>query len=123
MLTMFRSTESSMHLTELVDYIHQRYPQISSLRGRQVPILASSALSSPCGSAKGSLHEIIRLFDPDLRPKAMPSKEVTRDRPVSHSKTPITFKRLGAKAAVVATFPRHQTNTKTDSLAVSADTT
>ncbi len=55
---------------------------------------------------------MLNLFDPQLKPKAMPpTPEI-----VIATKTPITFKRLGTRITTLAAFSRTQIGKKRPSL-------
>lgn len=70
-------------------------------------------------TSKSNIHHIFSLFDPDLRPKAIYETE-RRTKAMSsksfatgeNGKTPITFKRLGAKLTVLAALSRPSPPTK-----------
>lgn len=111
----FHTSHSPSNLTELIRYVHERYPQMKSLR-RRLEADGTSRMIRYCASSKANLHDIIRLFDPDLRPKATLPKEPGRHRAMSHGKTPTTFKRVGTRVAAVVTLPLPQGRARTDSL-------
>ena len=83
----------------LLDYLHRRYPRIRTSRTRQV-----SATPLQWENSKANIHQILSLFDPDLRPKINPLKSNTQT--LTAAKTPITFKRLGARITTIAAFSR-----------------
>ncbi|CAF0734478.1 unnamed protein product [Adineta steineri] len=107
-LTMFDLDNLSTDLKHLINYINQRYPQINTSR-KQNHSQHTTKFVCQYEDSKTNVHNIFNLFDPKLRPKAMPPKELT----TQSNKTPITFKRLGNKLALVATLSRHEDNNKT----------
>ena len=112
----------SNDLVGLVHYIKQRYPKIDTARKQgNAQTITKSALQREI--SKTNVHEIFNLFDPTLRPKAIPPKPVvvpqTAPAKAANVKGPTSFKRLGTKLTVLAALSRSQVpNKSTGSLTI-----
>jgi hypothetical protein len=105
----------SNDLVGLVHYINQRYPRINTAR-KQGNTQATTKSTLQRENSKTDVHEIFNLFDPGLRPKAIPPKPVIPQTVVplkaANVKGPTTFKRLGTKLTVLAALSRSQVPNK-----------
>lgn len=119
-LRMLDNKSYLLDLTRLIEYMNQRYPRLNTLKKlNNFPNQTKSTPSSTklifhCDNSKIDVHNIINLFDPDLRPKAITPKVLKAEHAqfLTNAKVPNTFKRLGTKLTVLATLSRSQNANK-----------
>ncbi len=99
-----------MNLTNLLNYLNQRYPKIKIPRRLKDNTTTKFILQRE--NSKINVHNILNLFDPTLKPKAMRPPEII----TSTGKTKATFKRLSAKVTAVSAFSKTPVGKKHSSL-------
>lgn len=138
-LKMLDRKNVSADLTNLIQYINQRYPRLINYRKADnsssstvstitkpkttttptkttIAATLTTKILSRSESSKTNVHNIFNLFDPDLRPKAKITKVLATEQPqpiVSNIKAPTAFKRLGTKVAVVTAVSRPEVANRT----------
>ena len=97
---------SSPHFNPLIVYLNRRYPRIKTARRKEV---STSMTPIQREDSKVNVHQILSLFDPDLRPKMRPPQPPP-SKPLQNllaaNRQPITFKRLGTRITTIAAFSR-----------------
>jgi hypothetical protein len=111
----------SNDLIGLIHYINRRYPRINTARKQSnAHAITTKKFVFQRENSKTNVHQLFNLFDPDLRPKAIPPKPVipqTARLKTTNAKVPSTFKRLGTKLTVLAALSRSPASNKSvDSL-------
>jgi hypothetical protein len=101
----------------VIHYINRRYPRINTAKKQDNShaITTTTKFVFQRENSKTNVHQIFNLFDPDLRPKAVPPKPIivqTSPLKTANVKAPTTFKRLGTKLTVLAALSRPQTGNK-----------
>lgn len=103
------------YLTNLLNYLNLRYPRIQTARRTKEN---STIKIIQRENSKINVHNILNLFDPELKPKAVPpppppppSEDV---KPIARPS--ITFKRLSTKITTLAAFSKTQVGKKRPSL-------
>ncbi|UJR38503.1 hypothetical protein I4U23_031170 [Adineta vaga] len=117
-LAIFHTNDSSSNLSYFIHHLNQRYPTVKIQEKLQN--IKTKQYGSEYENSKTNLHTIFKLFDPDLRPKAISSKDRPIHRIMSHGKTSGPFKRLGTKLAILNSHFRHDYHSKVHHLAVPA---
>jgi hypothetical protein len=95
------------YLTNLLNYLNQRYPQIQTSR-RSIDLPTTTKFIIQRENSKIDLHNILNLFDPQLKPKAISPPEIV----IPTSKATLRFKRLGTKITTLSAFSKTQTDKK-----------
>jgi hypothetical protein len=95
------------YLTKLLDYLNQRYPRIKTAKRLKDNQTTKFILQRE--NSKINVHNILNLFDPQLKTKAIPPPP---PEIIIATKTPITFKRLGTRIATLNTFSKTQIGKK-----------
>ena len=108
---MYDMGNSSMNLNHLLNYLNRRYPRVKILKQSEYLQLDTipTKFTFQRENSKAYVHDILNLFDPNLRTKVRapqilltPSSKTV----VSTTKTPTKFKQLGTKIKVVSAFSR-----------------
>lgn len=105
-IELFNFKYLSSNLTHFVNYLNQRYPEIKTpqqLKDSQ----HNTKLIFQRENSKTYVHNILNLFDPNVRPTVIPPK------PSPTTTKRITFKQLGAKITTLAAFSRIHGGKKT----------
>ncbi len=94
----------SSNLKHLLSYLNQRYPgiKIPQRQNNSQDKTITTSLIFQRENSKTSIHNILNLFDPNVRPKVIPPSPSS----IPTVKKPITFKRLGTKITTLAAFSR-----------------
>jgi hypothetical protein len=120
-LQMFHTEYLSSDLTCVVNYINQRYPRIQTPRKQEKSRHITTNLGLQRENSKTEIHQLLNLFDPNLRPKAEQPK-IVLTQPAPIPKPPVTFKRISAKLTVIAALSRAPIPTKSGSLVTTTAT-
>lgn len=106
-LDLQKSEHLSATLINLINYLNQRYPNIKNLQllENSKNNTEKTKISLKQEDSKTNVHNILNLFDPNIRPKVVSLKSSTTNLFLS-TKPPITFKRVGTKITTLATFSR-----------------
>ncbi|CAF3196179.1 unnamed protein product [Rotaria sp. Silwood2] len=104
-------------LRHLLSYLKRRYPRIKTLQLLEdsQDITRTEKFALKRENSKANVHHILNLFDPNLRPNAIPLKAPSQ-KLLSSTRMPMTFKRLSNKITTLAAFSRVQVNKKRSSL-------
>lgn len=103
------------YLTNLLNYLNQRYPRIKPVQhGNDNSTIIQTMTQRE--NSKINLHHILNLFDPNLKPKAMPPQPPSSENPIPVNKAPMSFKRLSTKLTTISAFSKIQAGKKRPSL-------
>ena len=103
------------YLNNLLNYLNRRYPRIKTARRRSIELPSTAKILIQRENSKIDLHNILNLFDPQLKPKAIsppPPPQIV----LSTSKAALRFKKLGTKLTTISAFSKAQTDKKRPSL-------
>ncbi|CAF1105125.1 unnamed protein product [Adineta steineri] len=107
-MELFNVQYLSSNMIHLLSYLHERYPRIQIQRQQQDNIIATQLITQGENS-KVYIHNILNIFDPDIRPK-IPLK-----LPTIQSKKSTRFKKVGTKITTLTAFS-HMSQGKKQSL-------
>jgi hypothetical protein len=117
-MKMFDLVYVSSSLTNLLNYLNRRYPRVKSLQQQDdLPDITKSTKEN----SKTNVHNILQIYDPGQRTKAIPPKPLVQPSKIgtSTTKTRITFRRLGATITTLSAFSRSNVEKKLVSVEVS----
>ena len=110
--SLINRTFQSESLTNLRIYLVKRYPKISLTKStNRLPIGINTQNNT---NSKVYVHEILNLFDPNLKPKAFVLPSITKPLIIQQKKPSLTLKKLSTKITTVSAFSN--TNKKRSSL-------
>ncbi|CAF1025106.1 unnamed protein product [Adineta steineri] len=107
-MELFNVQYLSSNMIHLLSYLHERYPRIQIQRQQQDNIIATELITQGENS-KVYIHNILNVFDPDIRPK-IPLK-----LPTIQPKKSTRFKKVGTKITTLTAFS-HMSQGKKQSL-------
>ena len=122
-MEMYGMENLSLNLNRLLNYLNRRYPRVKILKQPEYLQLDTIPTKFTCQreNSKTHVHDILNLFDPNLRTKVVApqirltssssSKEV-----VSTTKAPMRLKQLGTKMTAVSAFSQPKRDKKRPSI-------
>lgn len=105
---------------QLLNYLNQRYPRIKTFKliNNSQDSTATTITTNfvfERENSKTSLHNILNLFDPNLRPKVISTVPAAQNL-LPTTKAEISFKRLGTKISAINAFSQKRIDKKLPSL-------
>lgn len=88
-------------LINLQNYLFKRYPNISFIKPNRLPIKINNETTT---SSKVHIHEILNLFDPNLKPKAVPLPPINQPPFIPRKKPSLTLKKLSTRITSISAF-------------------
>lgn len=110
-IKMIQIENFNQHFISTMNFLKERYPKTSIINEKANRVLSKKQnRTTERNNSKANIHQILNLFDPDLRPKMMPPKRIETKISTEINPTiikgPMSFKRLGARITTIAAFSR-----------------